>query len=470
MKLIGSLPPVWIDDKLRTRIQKRQETSNQIWVVFDDDPTGTQTMQDVWVLTRWDLDDLITGLRCNDPALFILTNSRSLPENQARRINKEIVDRLLAASRLTGKDVQLISRSDSTLRGHFQAEVDVLRSSLLEDTGHDLDGTCLIPFFEEGGRYTIGDVQWVRSGVKLVPAHATDYSADPVFGYQSGHLPTWIEEKTQGRVSRSEVLSISIDTLRLGGPKAVAKLLRPVQGNQYIVVNAVQYQDLYVFIEGMRCIEAEGKRFLFRTAASFVKAVTGIESKPLLHGGDLVRDRVKTGGLIIFGSHVEKSNLQLEYVLREKQAVAIELSTARVFDKSACAAEISRIIEQVQKALSNNRDVLIYTSREVIVGGSYEANLKIGQKISNALVDVIRSMQIEPRYMLAKGGITASDIATKGMGVRKARVLGQILPGVPVWRLGVESKWPELPYIVFPGNVGDANSIAEIVQDFHEER
>jgi len=43
-------------------------------------------------------------------------------------------------------------------------------------------------------------------------------------------------------------------------------------------------------------------------------------------------------------------------------------------------------------------------------------------------------------------------------------VLGQILPGVPVWKLGAESRFPNLAYIVFPGNVGDAHSLADVVR------
>jgi uncharacterized protein YgbK (DUF1537 family) len=76
---------------------------------------------------------------------------------------------------------------------------------------------------------------------------------------------------------------------------------------------------------------------------------------------------------------------------------------------------------------------------------------------------VVRALTIRPRYLVAKGGITSSDIATQGLGVRRALVLGQILPGVPVWQLGPETRHPALVYIVFPGNVGGPQALAEIV-------
>jgi hypothetical protein len=49
-------------------------------------------------------------------------------------------------------------------------------------------------------------------------------------------------------------------------------------------------------------------------------------------------------------------------------------------------------------------------------------------------------------------------------GVRRAQVLGQIVPGVPVWRLGPESKYPGLPYVVFPGNAGGPDALASVIR------
>ena len=80
----------------------------------------------------------------------------------------------------------------------------------------------------------------------------------------------------------------------------------------------------------------------------------------------------------------------------------------------------------------------------------------------------MQRIQIAPRYILAKGGITSSDIATRALNVKKAMVLGQILPGVPVWKLGAESRFPNLAYIVFPGNVGDDRALIAVVRQLKE--
>jgi uncharacterized protein YgbK (DUF1537 family) len=108
--------------------------------------------------------------------------------------------------------------------------------------------------------------------------------------------------------------------------------------------------------------------------------------------------------------------------------------------------------------------VVIATSRELITSLDAASSLDIGARISAALVEVVQRLKVRPRYLIAKGGITSSDLATRALGVKRAMVLGQILPGVPVWELGAESKFPGLPYIVFPGNVGGREALKEAVE------
>jgi len=84
-------------------------------------------------------------------------------------------------------------------------------------------------------------------------------------------------------------------------------------------------------------------------------------------------------------------------------------------------------------------------------------------RISDALSSIIAQLKIRPAFIIAKGGITSSDVAIKALRVKKARVIGQIRPGIPVWITGPESKFPGLPYIIFPGNVGDRYTLKDII-------
>jgi len=71
---------------------------------------------------------------------------------------------------------------------------------------------------------------------------------------------------------------------------------------------------------------------------------------------------------------------------------------------------------------------------------------------------------VQPNYILVKGGITSHDIAIQGLGMKRSEVIGQLLPGVPVWKMGEETRFPNIKYIVFPGNVGGEKSLYQITQ------
>ena len=463
-EMLMGLPPIWADDSLREQIARRNAESNRCVVALDDDPTGTQTVYDVSVLTRWRVEDIQTTLEKGEPALYILTNSRSLSLNEAQRINAEIAQNLSAASHAVGRSITLVSRSDSTLRGHYPGEVDALREAWQSAQGTSIDGVCIIPFFPEGGRYTIRNIHWVQEGAQLIPAAQTPYAQDSVFGYRHSDLPSWVEEKTGGSVPASKVMAISLDEIREDGPEWVAARLQKAEAGCVVVVNAADYRDLDVFVLALQQVEVHGRRFLFRTAASFVKVAAGLQDRPLLTKEEIIDDRRSGGGLIVFGSYLPKSTAQLEAVRAIEGVQALELPVLQILDASERASTLSKASTMLNTALHAGADALVYTSREQVRGKNHAEDLSIAQRISTALIELVRRVNLEPRYVIGKGGITSSDLATEGMYMTAARVLGQVLPGVPVWRLGPQSRWPGLPYVVFPGNVGELSSVADVVQ------
>ncbi|UCG49871.1 MAG: hypothetical protein JSU94_08815 [Phycisphaerales bacterium] len=429
-------------------------------VVLDDDPTGTQTVYGVPVLTSWDQRALIAEFERNTPLFYILTNSRALAEERAAKLAGEIGENILAASRRAERAFEVVSRSDSTLRGHFPAEVDALAVSL----GAEGAVRVIIPFFEEGGRYTLNDTHYVREGDQLIPAGETAFAADPVFGYTNSDLKEWIEEKTGGRISADFVASVSITDIRERGPGPVADVLGKCACGGVCIVNAADYRDLEVVTMGLLRAGQQDNRFIYRTAASFVRSRAGLGPRKLLTAAELIGP-ADAGGLIVVGSHVPKSSDQLANLLENADSMGIEVDVERVLGGSK-EVEKSRMADSAGSALEAGRDVVIYTSRRLITGASRGESLQIAERISQTLVDIVASLSVRPRYILAKGGITSSDVATKALGLIRAEVLGQILPGVPVWRCGAESKFPGMAYIVFPGNVGPTDAITKIVQAF----
>lgn len=463
-ELLQSLPLEWPDTLLPT-IQAEVARSQEKVVVLDDDPTGTQTVHGVPVLTQWPEEALQAELRSSSPAFYLLTNSRSFPLQKAKAINREIGRNLARAAEAADAGFVVVSRSDSTLRGHFPGEV----QALAEAIGESFDAWLVVPFFLEGGRYTVHDVHYVAEEGWLTPAGETEFAEDKAFGYEASDLKAWVQEKTGGAVLADSVASISIEELRVGGPDRVEARLRTLEAGGVCVVNAASMRDMEVFVLGLLRAEADGLRFLYRTAASIVPVRAGIPPRPLLEVAEMPLASGH-GGLFVVGSHVPRTTSQVEALLKETDIVSLELHVEALLDEARRAGEIGRVVEQAESGLRRGDDVVVYTSRELIHGEDAESSLQIGQSVSRGLVNVVKSIGIQPRYLLAKGGITSSDVATDGLGVQRAMVLGQIVPGVPVWRLGEESSWPDLTYIVFPGNVGDETALVEIARALRESR
>ncbi|KMZ56084.1 hypothetical protein ZOSMA_99G00140 [Zostera marina] len=453
-EVMKSLPAEWSEDPLEN-IQALVKVSKMVLVVLDDDPTGTQTVHDIEVLTEWSVESLIGQFSMKPLCFFILTNSRALSSEKATLLINNICRNIdIAAKSVQNTGYTVVLRGDSTLRGHFPEEADAAISVLGE-----MDAWIICPFFLQGGRYTIDNVHYVAESDSLVPAGETEFSKDAAFGYKASNLCEWVEEKTKGRISANTVASVSIKLLRKGGPIAVCEYLCSLPKGSTCIVNAASERDMEVFAEGMIHAEIRGKRFLCRTAASFVSTRIGIKSKAPITAKELGINRQKAGGLVVVGSYVPKSTKQVEELKsRLGHAIkCIEVSVDKLSMRSLAVRdrEIGQAVEKADSFLRAGKDTLIMTSRDLIKGASPLESLEINSKVSSALVDIVRSITTRPRYILAKGGITSSDLATKALEAKRAQVIGQALAGVPLWQLGPESRHPGVPYIVFPGKYMD---------------
>ena len=457
-----SLPPPIEDSDLEARVQAAVAESGRKVVALDDDPTGVQTVHDVAVLAGWDSEALAAELRDLVPLFFILTNSRALPEDRAAALNQDIAGNLLDASRTSGVPFVIASRSDSTLRGHFPAETDALAAAL-----GGMDGVLICPAFFEGGRVTAGDVHFVRDGDHFVPAAETEFARDATFGYTAHTLPGWVEEKTHHRIRTGEVASLTLEEIRGGGPAQVTGRLHDARNGQPVVVNALDYHDLWTVVLGLLQAEAEGQRFLYRTGASFVRARAGISARSLLRRSELLGENAPrpARGLVVVGSHVKRTTEQLQRLLLAPDTTGIEVAVRELLHGGdERDREIARVRRHADDAITCGRTPVVYTSRQVERPEGME-ELVVARAVSDALVAIVRGIETRPDFVVGKGGITSSDVGTVGLGAERALVLGQVRPGVPVWRLGPESRFPAMPYIVFPGNVGNAETLAEIVTE-----
>jgi len=303
----------------------------------------------------------------------------------------------------------------------------------------------------------------VAEDKQLVPAARTPYARDAVFGYRRSNLRRWIEEKTKGRAPAEHVTTITLEDLRRGGPESVADKLAAMAPKSYGIVNAAAYRDLEVLVTGLLWAEAADQSFIFRTAASFVRVRAGIAPRGLLRGDELTA-ATSHGGLFVVGSYVPKTTTQLTVLLKNNVTAAVEIAVHSLLVEALREKEIRRAVEAVNRHIRQGEDTVVFTSRKLVTGTNDEDNLAIGHQVSDSLIRIVHGLDCQPRYLVAKGGITSSDVATRGLGVQRAMVMGQVMAGVPVWRLGEEARYPGMAYIVFPGNVGEDNALA-IIQE-----
>ncbi|MBT5925099.1 MAG: hypothetical protein HOH33_00610, partial [Verrucomicrobia bacterium] len=324
----------------------------------------------------------------------------------------------------------------------------------------------LIPFFEAGGRFTIDDTHYVQQGDQLIPAAETPFAQDSVFGYKHSNLKAWVEEKTQGQIQSNDVCSLSLDRIRTQGPEGVTQFLMELKQGSVCIVNAAEASDLNVLVAACKQANLKGRRFLFRTGAQWISAWLGQSPHPVANHHAL-SEKNSAGGLIVVGSYVPMTTRQLTQLRRQPKLFEIECPVSDLLDPTKGHDRLRSIIDCMNRALNNHQNVVVFTSRDLVTQGSNEGDLNVGKQISNALVHIVKSLSVQPRYLIAKGGITSSDVATQALGVKRAMVLGQAHPGIPVWELGSETNYPGMHYIVFPGNVGNDQTLLEIYQKFN---
>lgn len=427
-------------------------------VVLDDDPTGIQTVHGCLLFTRWDTRTLRAGFEDEAGFFYVLTNTRAYGRSKARRIVREVVHNVLELNREYDDSLVFVSRSDSTLRSHFPTEIDVIRQAVEAEEGRPLDAVFVVPAFFEGGRLTVGDIHYVEEDGVRIAADQTEYARDSVFGYDTAHLPSYIQEKTAGRVDAGAVASISLELLR-GDPDELKDFLRSLSDTRFVVVNAERYEDLDAFSEALLAVAAEGKLFAFQSAASVVKTLAGVPDKPLL-GPEIAHH--EGNGLFVVGSHVRKTTDQLGELLKQPGVRGMEADVRRILgDGESMLRETAR---QMQDAWGSEQTPAVYTSRQELAFDSKDERLEAGQRISAFLASLVRQIGGPLPYLVAKGGITSHDVLMQGLQVARAEVLGQILPGVPVIKAPESNRFEGMPYVIFPGNVGDNRALVDVYE------
>lgn len=433
-------------------------------IVLDDDPTGSQTVHSCLLLTRWDMATLKQGLQDPAPLFFVLTNTRGMSATEAAELTRTVCKNLrhaldeLAAAGVTINPL-LVSRSDSTLRGHYPVETDVIAEEL-----GPFDAHFMVPAFFEGGRKTINSIHYLVADGKDTPVHETEFANDSVFGYSHSYLPDYVEEKTAGRIKASEVERFELDDVR---GESLSRLL-VLKNNVCCVVDGEMQDDLNHFCRQLMQAAQQGKRFLFRSAASLLTALAELPPQPV--AAEKMREYVRDdmAGAVIVGSHVNKTTQQLNQLLQQDGVTGIEIDVAKILQHRAQLLE--DIISDAEQCHAKNITPVIYTSRTELKFDDQESRLAFGEQVSAFLMDVVRILPVTTGFLISKGGITSNDVLSDGLALRTSRVVGQILAGCSVVRCPDEHpRFPGMPVVIFPGNVGDENALATVLHRLRPE-
>jgi len=426
-------------------------------IVIDDDPTGSQTVHGCLLLTRWDVDTLSEGLQDASPLFFVLSNTRGMDAAKAAAVTREICANLRAAlDRLTaqGCAIQpiLVSRSDSTLRGHYPVETDVIAETL-----GPFDAHFLVPAFFEGGRVTRDSVHYLMVDGKPVPVADTEFAKDSVFGYRHSYLPDYVEEKTAGRIQAGEVERFLLADVR---GDALPRLLA-LENNVCCVVDAETQADLDHFAAQLKEAASQGKRFLFRSGASLLTALAALPPQPVAAEDMSAFVREGKPGAVIVGSHVKKTTAQLNELLQQPGVAPLEIDVAHLPEGRA------RIVEETVRAAASLHALgltpVIYTSRVERQFADQQQRLVFGEQVSGTLMDIVKRLPETLGFLISKGGITSNDVLSDGLALKASRVLGQILAGCSVVKCPHDHpRYPDLPVVIFPGNVGDEPALATV--------
>lgn len=446
-----------------------------VFVVLDDDPTGTQSIADLPVLTRWEAADFawafahaINGQRSR--AVYVLTNTRSLNPAEAAARNEQIVRNALAAASEAHMQLRFVSRGDSTLRGHYPLEPDVIAATIATVTGDATDGVIIVPAFPDAGRVTIGGVHYLRgtgeAAGQLIPVGETEFARDATFGFRRSKLAEYVEEKSLGRISASSVIVLSLHVIR-SSAEAIADAIESATDSTPIVADIVTENDLRALALGLAEAERRGKKLLYRVGPPFVRARIGQEIRSALTGDEAYAGATPSdaGGLIVVGSHVSVTTRQLK-VLTEQHCSArvVEVDVEQLFGDNT-QEYLDQTVATVVASLRSG-DVILQTSRVLVKTDDAAKSLQIARAVSSAVVTVVnRTLKtFPPRFVIAKGGITSSDVAAHGLEIRHAVVRGPMLPGiVSLWE-PMDGPATGIPFVVFAGNVGDDDSLALVAR------
>jgi len=441
------------------------------FVVIDDDPTGSQTVHDCLLLLKWDCSTLVKGFESKSNLFFILANTRSLSENDAKLTIEEICTNLktVIASQAYEEEIIFISRGDSTLRGHNFLEPSALNSCL-----GPFDATFHIPAFIEGKRLTINGSHFVDK----TPINQTIFARDKIFGYETSNVKSLLFQKSNSQINIEDIQNLllsDMEILNYEENNIVFKTLKNLKNNKHVIVDVQNYSQLKKLSFVIKKLSKQ-KKFLFRTAASFIGSISEKKSVPQVEtffSNLRIRNKEKglLPGLIIVGSYVELSTIQLTNLLEISICYPIELDVFEFFkiNSSDNNQELrnffkNKLLREIRFSFNEGKTPVLFTSRKYMSLDMSE-QFNFYNSLACFIAELVTDLKYEIGYLISKGGITTNLILSKGLNADYVYLEGQILTGISVVTYNLKNG-EKLPIVTHPGNIGTKDSLVNIWKVF----
>lgn len=417
-------------------------------IVLDDDPTGAQQVADVPVVVDLDAGSLAQASEGAPRSIHILTNSRAFTPQEAGELVAgavAVVDEVLPGA-------PLLMRGDSTLRGHVFEEYLAVKRARYPDRDPVL---LLVPALPAAGRVTIDGVHRLREGERLVPLHETEYAQDAELSYSDANLLRWAQERSAGYFAAADGAGTGLEALRGSAGQVVAQELARLSelGRPAVLApDAENEADIALIAVGARLASARGIPFVVRSSPAYAGILPGT-----MAAGRAAPPAGVERLLVLCGSHVPTSTRQLARLVDSAPGCLVE-ADVRALAGDRSELELRRIGDAASALLAAGRLAIVATKRGLI-GLTKEEGLRVAEHLARV------PNLISPRadVVLAKGGITSAVTLSRGLDAPLARVTGPLLDGVSLWQAQTRSG-AELPYVVFPGNVGDDERLLDTVK------
>ncbi|TCP39052.1 uncharacterized protein YgbK (DUF1537 family) [Tamaricihabitans halophyticus] len=405
-------------------------------VVLDDDPTGTQSAHDVDMLLDKPREGLAAFAADDRKAIYVLTNTRAKTPTET---SEHIAALAGMITELVGPDTLVVLRGDSTLRGHIALEMTLL--GLAQGVG------IVVPAFPAGGRTTRQGVHFVRTPDGELPAAATEYARDSVFGYSHSRLVDWAREVGLNGPNST----IELTELRAGGLATIRDALLAAPPGSVLLPDAETDDDIGLIAQGIEAARETGQRVVVRSAAPLAATLAGTSAC-------VVPPRAARSVLVACGSHTDGASRQLERLSTPARLLpSAELLLDPAHDATA---ELDELAASVRTDLDTRGLAVVATPRQRSLT---HGDLEQGAVIMEALVRVVRASAPSADTVVTKGGITGAEIATRALGATVASVQGQVVTGVPIWQLH-RADTAGHQQVVVPGNVGGESVLADIIE------